>query len=289
MTTYHTAQLSKGYKVFYQEAGTRTDNPTLLLLHGFPSSSNQFRQLIPLLADKFHIIAPDLPAFGLTTVPADFVASFAQIAEVIGELLDQLKIKSFIPYTFDYGAPTAYRLALNRLEAVKGLIAQNGNAYEEGLASFWDPLKVYWQKEKGSEEWKDFRSRLLGVLSLDATKGQYLDGLTKELASHVDPNAYTLDYLLNLSGEEKIERQLDLFYDYQENVKLYPQFQQFFRSSQIPTLVVWGGKDEIFPTPGAHAYKKDLPEAKVKIFEDGTHFLLETHVKQVAEEIRNFF
>ncbi|WWC70552.1 uncharacterized protein I206_104503 [Kwoniella pini CBS 10737] len=289
MTTYHTAQLTNGFNVFYQEAGSRSSNPTLLLLHGFPSSSNQFRQLIPLLADKYHIIAPDLPAFGLTTVPDNFVASFAQIANVILELLDHLKIESVITYTFDYGAPTAYRLALLRPRLVKGLIAQNGNAYEEGLASWWDPVKVYWKTEKGSDEWKQSRKILTGALSLDSVKGQYLDGLSEDLASKVDAYAYTLDYISNLTGEQKIERQLDLFYDYQKNVELYPQFQQFFRNSQIPALVVWGGRDEIFPTPGALAYKKDLPNAKVKIIEDGTHFLLETHVKQVAKEIREFF
>ncbi|WVW84407.1 hypothetical protein I302_106441 [Kwoniella bestiolae CBS 10118] len=288
MTTYKSIQLSNGFNVAYIEAGNPSNSTTLLLLHGFPSSSNQFRNLIPFLSNKYHIIAPDLPAFGLTTVPDDFEATFATLAEVVGELLDVLDVKFFIPYVFDYGAPTGYRLALQRPEAFKGLIIQNGNAYEAGLSAWWDPLRGYWKTEKGSEEWLDSRGKLARAIRLEDAKEQYVSGLSAELASRVDPNTYTLDYLLNLAPEEKAQRQLDLFYDYQNNVELYPKFHEFFKKYQLPTLILWGKNDQYFPLPGAHAYLTDLPNAQLKVFEDGAHFLLETHVQEVARSIKDF-
>ncbi|WWC95851.1 hypothetical protein V866_002718 [Kwoniella sp. B9012] len=288
-TTYHSIKLRNGFNVAYVQAGDPTKTKTtLLLLHGFPSSSNQFRRLIPLLSDQFHIIAPDLPAFGLTTVPDDFEATFDSLTQVVADLLDALDIKSFIPYVFDYGAPTGYRLALKRPDAFKGLIIQNGNAYEAGLSAWWDPLRQYWTTDKGSKEWLDIRDKLAGAIELKDAKDQYVSGLSSDLANQVNPNTYTLDYLLNLAPGKKSQRQLDLFYDYQNNVKLYPQFHEFFKKTQLPTLILWGANDQYFPLPGAHAYLTDLPNAQLNVFQDGSHFLLETHVEQVARTIKEF-
>ncbi|WVQ94023.1 hypothetical protein IAU59_001101 [Kwoniella sp. CBS 9459] len=288
MTTYHTIPLDNGVNVAYTQAGS-PKSPTILLLHGFPSSSNQFRNLIPLLSDKYHVVAPDLAFFGLTTVPDDLEVSFASITNVLSRFLDKINLTEFIVYTFDYGAPTAYRLALERPEAFKGLIVQNGNAYEEGLSDWWAPLRPYWATQKGTEEHQGLRDKLRAAVSLEEAKDQYVGALSPEVAEGVDPNAYTLDYLLNMSTPLKAERQLDLFYDYQNNVKLYPQFQQFLREVRPRTLVVWGSRDAAFTVEGAKAYKRDIPNAHYEFFEDGAHFLLETHVEQVASAIKAFF
>ncbi|WVF66408.1 hypothetical protein IAT40_001148 [Kwoniella sp. CBS 6097] len=286
--TYHTVPLDKGVKVAYAQAG-KPDSPTILLLHGFPSSSNQFRNLVPLLSDKYNVIAPDLPFFGLTTVPDDLEVSFNFMKDVLAKFLDKLNLTEFIVYVFDYGAPVAYRLALERPQAFKGLIVQNGNAYEEGLSDWWNPLKPYWQTQQGSEDHHQTREKLRAAVSLEEAKDQYIGALSSELAERVDPNSYTLDYLLNMSTPVQAERQLDLFYDYQNNLKLYPQFQQFFRDVQPRTLVVWGTKDAAFTVEGAKAYKRDIPDAHYEFIEDGAHFLLETHAEQVARAIRSFF
>ncbi|OCF44235.1 hypothetical protein I317_01853 [Kwoniella heveanensis CBS 569] len=288
MTTYHTVSLDNGVNVAYAKAGS-PKSPSILLLHGFPSSSNQFRNLIPLLSDRYHVVAPDLAFFGFTTVPDDLEVSFASMTSVLAKFLDNIQLSEFIVYVFDYGAPVAYRLALERPQAFKGLIVQNGNAYTEGLSNWWSPLKPYWNTKKGSEDHQQAREKLRAAVSLDEAKDQYIGALTAEIAERVDPNAYTHDYLLNMSTPAKVERQLDLFYDYQNNVNLYSKFQQFFRDSHPPTLVVWGSRDAAFTVEGAQAYKRDIPNAYYEFFENGAHFLLETHVEQVAKAIRSFF
>ncbi|WRT67543.1 uncharacterized protein IL334_004515 [Kwoniella shivajii] len=287
MTFYRSTSLETGVQMAYAEAGD-SSKPTLLLLHGFPSSSHQYRNLIPLLSDRFHIIAPDLPTFGLTVVPENFQATFAALTDAVTGLLDALQISSFIPYVFDYGAPVAYRLALQRPKSFAGLIVQNGNAYEEGLSQWWDPLRKFWKTEKGTEDWHKIREQLRDAVDLEQAKSQYTSGLSSDLISQIDPNAYHLDFLLNMSSEDKVNNQLDLFYDYQHNVALYPEFQKFFRESQLKTLILWGKNDIYFPPTGAVAYEADLKDTKLRIFDDGSHFLLETHVVQVAEAIKDF-
>lgn len=282
--TYRDIALPSGPKVHYVEAGSPS-KPTLLLLHGFPSSSNQFRTLIPRLAASYHLIAPDLPGFGLTTVPGNYVHSFANIAQTIGELVDALQLKAFAMYVFDYGAPTGYRLALQRPEAIKAIISQNGNAYHEGLgAEFWAPLQAWWAK--------DAHDALRGAvkdaaLTLAHLKEQYEAGAPADRVGRIDPTAYTLDYLLNVGTDAKTEVQLDLFHDYGTNVALYPTFHEFFRATQVPVLAVWGRNDPVFVPAGAEAFKRDNKEAVVKLL-DGGHFLLETHVDEVAKEILRF-
>ena len=282
--TYHDAALPSGAKVHYVEAGSPS-NPTLLLLHGFPSSSNQFRTLIPRLASSYHIIAPDLPGFGLTSVPTSYNHSFANIAQTIGELVDTLKLTSFAMYVFDYGAPSGYRLALQRPEAIKAIVSQNGNAYHEGLgAEFWAPLQAWWAKDKDDALRGAVKD---AALNLEHLKQQYEVGVPADKLDRIDPTAYTLDYLLNVGTADKREVQLDLFHDYGTNVALYPAFHEYFRASQVPVLAVWGKNDPVFVPAGAEAFKRDNKRAVVKLL-DGGHFLLETHVDEVAEEILKF-
>lgn len=276
---YRTATVD-GVNMFYREAGPK-NGPVVLLLHGFPTSSHMFRNLIPLLADRYRVIAPDYPGFGYSDAPdhRKFAYSFAHYADMVDDLLGQLGAKSYAMYVMDYGAPVGYRLALKHPERVTGLIVQNGNAYEEGLKAFWDPIKTYWAS--GSEKDRQVQAALL---TLDATKFQYTDGVKD--VSRISPDNWLQDQaLLDRPGNNDI--QLDLFYDYRTNVPLYPQFQQFFRDRKPPTLIVWGKNDFIFPEDGAHPYLKDLPDAEMHILDTG-HFALEDKLDEIAPLMNDF-
>jgi pimeloyl-ACP methyl ester carboxylesterase len=263
--------------VFYREAGDPAAK-TILLLHGFPTSSLMFRELIPRLAQRYHVVAPDLPGFGFTEVPAErgYKYTFAAIAKTIEAFVDAIGLKRYAIYVFDYGAPTGFRLAVAHPERVTALISQNGNAYLEGLGDAWDPIKQYW-KEPTAEH----RDALRGFLELDATKWQYTHGAPPDRP--VDPATWTLDAaLMKRPGNADI--QLDMFLDYASNLALYPAFQEFFRKVQPPTLAIWGRHDPFFIPPGAEAYRKDNPNAVVRMLDTG-HFALETHVEEIAEAI----
>lgn len=270
-----------GLSLFYRTAGLAT-NPTILLLHGFPSSSHQFRNLIPLLADKYHVLAPDFPGFGFTEVPdsRQYAYTFENIAKTVSLFLDELSISSFSVYIFDYGAPTGLRLALERPSAVKAIISQNGNAYDEGLGAFWDPIRKYWAS--GSQA--DREALIPALLGFAPTKWQYEYGSPN--TDVIAPETYTLDYtLLSRPGNNDI--QLDLFKDYANNLPFYPQFQEYFRKSQVPLLAVWGKNDLIFVPPGAEAFKRDLPQAEIHLIDAG-HFAIETDTVTIANLIREF-
>ncbi|MFE4113167.1 alpha/beta fold hydrolase [Kosakonia sp. YIM B13611] len=269
-----------GVNVFYREAGN-PENPVLLLLHGFPSSSHQFRELIPLLADKFHLIAPDLPGFGFTEVPTErnYTYSFDGLANTLIAFVDALNLQRFAMYVFDYGAPTGLRLALHYPERVSGFISQNGNAYLEGLGDAWAPVQAYWHTPTAENRQVVHDA----ILNLEGTKWQYLHGVRDPQS--VAPEGYQLDALLmERSGNKAI--QLDLFLDYANNLKRYPEFQAFFRIHQPPALIIWGEHDPFFIPPGAHAYKRDNPNAVVELLDTG-HFALETHVGYIAQRIRD--
>lgn len=281
------AQLPNGIKVFYREAGN-AQQPTILLLHGYPASSFQYRNLIPILASKYHVIAPDLPGFGFTQVPTDisFKYNFESLAETTAAFLDVLSIKQFSVYIFDYGAPTGLRLALKRPNAIQAIISQNGNAYEEGLSSFWDPLRVLWKADEAQSN--EIRTVLRdNFLTLEATKGQYAEGTPGgEESQLLDPVSWTLDSaLMDRPGNKDI--QLGLFQDYGTNVQLYPTFQEYFRTSHVPILAVWGKNDTIFPPPGAEAFRRDSPNARIE-FLDAGHFAVETHTQEIGEKILDF-
>ncbi|WP_207284516.1 alpha/beta fold hydrolase [Pseudomonas sp. FW300-N2A2] len=267
-----------GVRVFYREAGEPA-KPTLLLLHGFPSSSHQFRQLIPLLSAHFHIIAPDLPGFGFTEVPAErkYSYTFDALAETLGHFVETLGLKRYAMYVFDYGAPTGLRLAVKYPERMTALISQNGNAYLEGLGDAWAPIKAYWAEPSA----KNRQVIADAILHLEGTRWQYEHGVsTPEL---IAPESYTLDaLLLERPGNKDI--QLDLFLDYANNLKRYPDFQRFFRETQLPTLAIWGQNDPFFIPPGAEAFKRDNPNAVVELLDTG-HFALETHVDYIAKRI----
>ncbi|RDW58948.1 alpha/beta fold hydrolase [Aspergillus mulundensis] len=268
--------------VFYREAGAQTA-PTILLLHGFPSSSHQYRNLIPILATKYRVLAPDLPGFGFTTVPEGFQYTFDNLATVISEFLDQLKIKKFSVYIFDYGAPTGLRIALQRPDAVQAIISQNGNAYEEGLGAFWDQIRELWY----SNNEPNVRAKLASaLLSFEATKWQYEEGTQEEKLRSLAPESYHLDYAL-LQRPGNSEAQLDLFWDYRNNLPFYPRFQEYFRNSQVPLLAVWGKNDQIFIQPGAEAFRRDLPGAEVVLLDAG-HFAVETETAEIGELILHF-
>jgi len=267
--------------VFYRDAGPR-NAPVLLLLHGFPTSSNMFRNLIPRLAGSFRVIAPDYPGYGFSSMPdrKDFSYTFDNMTTIVDKLLEKLDINAYSLYVMDYGAPIGYRLALRHPEKVTGLIVQNGNAYEEGLLAFWDPIKKYW-----NDATPENRAALTFMVSPETTKWQYQNGVG-ELA-HLDPTTWTLDQtLLDRPGNGEI--QLDMLYDYGSNVPLYPQFQEFFRKHQPPTLIVWGKNDYIFPPEGAIPYKRDLPNVQTHLLDTG-HFALETHGEEIASRIERFF
>lgn len=268
-----------GIRLFYREAGAPS-NPTLLLLHGFASSSHQFRELIPLLADKFHLVAPDLPGFGFTEVPTErnYRYTFDAFGETLTAFVDALGLERYALYVFDYGAPAGLRLALNYPERVTGLVSQNGNAYLEGLGDAWAPIRAYWDTPSAENR------QLVhdAVLNLEGIRWQYLHGV--KTPERVAPETWHLDALL-LERPGNKEIQLDLFLDYANNLKRYPDFQAFFRQRQLPSLIIWGEHDPFFITPGAHAYQRDNPNAVVELLDTG-HFALETHVGQIARRIR---
>ncbi len=279
MTSYRHADVD-GLKIFYREAGPK-QNPTLLLLHGFPTSSHMFRNLIPLLADRYHVIAPDLPGFGFSDSPdrKQFRYTFENLAKVINGFTETLRLDHYAIYVFDYGAPVGFRLALAHPERIAAIISQNGNAYEEGLSEGWNPIQKYW-KEPTPEN----RAALRDFLKPETTKWQYFHGVQDE--SLVAPEAYQLDSaLLARPGNDEI--QLDLFLDYASNVALYPKFQEYFRTKRPPLLAVWGKNDPFFLPPGAEAFKRDNPGAEVHFFDTG-HFALETHYQEIGEAIRGF-
>ncbi len=266
-----------GVKVFYREAGS-PGAAKLLLLHGFPTSSHMFRDLIPLLADRYHIIAPDLPGFGQSDAPKGR-NTFNSIAETIDRFTEVVGFDRYAIYVFDYGAPTGFRLAVKHPERITAIISQNGNAYEEGLSEGWNPIQAYWRD--ASEE---NRNALKAFLQPDATAWQYTHGVPD--ASKVSPDGYSLDsFYLARPGGEKV--QLDLFGDYKSNVALYPIFQAYFRTHKPRLLAIWGKHDPFFLPPGAEAYRRDIPEAIVKMLDTG-HFALETHAAEIAAEIRTF-
>jgi len=276
---YRTASI-EGVNVFYREAGP-ADAPAIVLLHGFPSSSNMFRNLIPELADRYRVIAPDYPGFGHSDMPdrAQFRYSFSHFADITDTLLTRLGVTHYALYVMDYGAPVGYRVALKHPERVTALVIQNGNAYEEGLKEFWKPIKAYWASGQPAQ-----REVLRAGTTLAATRSQYLDGVADR--SRVDPSAWVQDQAL-LDRPGNVEIQLDLFYDYRTNTALYPQFQQFFRERQPPALIVWGRNDVIFPAEGARAYLKDLPHAELHLLDTG-HFALEDQGDQIARLMRAF-
>ncbi|GES41948.1 hydrolase [Rhizobium dioscoreae] len=274
--TYRSVNI-EDVKVFYREAGSAGADK-LLLLHGFPTSSHMFRDLIPLLADRYHIIAPDLPGFGQSDAPKGS-NTFDSIAETIDRFTEVVGFDRFAVYVFDYGAPTGFRLALKHPERITAIISQNGNAYEEGLSEGWNPIQAYW-REASDEN----RNALKAFLQPDATAWQYTHGVPD--LSKVSPDGYSLDSLyLARPGSEKV--QLDLFGDYKSNVALYSTFQNYFRTYKPRLLAVWGRHDPFFLPPGAEAYRRDIPDAVVKFFDTG-HFALETHAAEIAVEIRAF-
>ncbi len=269
-----------GIDVFYREAGP-AGAPTVLLLHGFPASSHMFRELIPRLATRYRVIAPDLPGFGFSEAPdrARFRYTFDALTEIVDHLTDQLGLRRYALYVFDYGAPVGFRLALRHPERIAAIVSQNGNAYEEGLGKDWNPIQRYWREPTPAN-----RDALRGFLTLDGTRYQYLTGVTDP--SRVAPEAYTLDQaLLERPGQAEI--QLDLFLDYASNVALYPRFQAYLRSHRPPLLAVWGRNDPFFLPAGAEAYRRDDPRAEVHLLDTG-HFALETHVDEVAARMLEF-
>ena len=269
-----------GHRIFYREAGAK-DAPTLLLLHGFPTSSHMFRNLIPPLADRYHVIAPDLPGFGFSKSPGreDFRYTFENLAHVIDRFTEEIGLDGYAIYIFDYGAPVGLRLALAHPERITAIISQNGNAYEEGLSQGWNPIQKYWKDPTPAN-----RAALKDFLTPEATRSQYLHGVAD--ATMVAPEAYELDSaLLARPGNEEI--QLDLFLDYASNVALYPKFQAYFRTHRPPLLAVWGRNDPFFLPQGAEAFRRDNPDAEVHLVDTG-HFALETHASEIARAILTF-
>lgn len=270
-----------GFNIFYREAGT-PGKPKLLLLHGFPSSGHMFRDLIPLLSDNFHIVAPDLPGFGQSAMPPreQFKYTFDHIADVIDRFTEVVGFDRYAVYVFDYGAPTGFRLAVKHPERITGIVSQNGNAYVEGLSEGWNPIQAYWENPSSAN-----RDALRGFLAPEATRWQYTHGVADE--SLVSPDGIALDnHYLARQGADDV--QLDLFLDYQSNVALYPTFQAYFREHQPRFLAVWGKHDPFFLPPGAEAFKRDIPDAQVSFLDTG-HFALETHASEIADAIRSFF
>jgi len=269
-----------GFNIFCREAGPR-DAPVLLLLHGFPTASHMFRDLIPQLSDRLRVIAPDLPGFGQSDMPErnKFNYTFDNIAGAIDRFTEVIGIGGFAIYVFDYGAPTGFRLAMRHPERITAIISQNGNAYVEGLSDGWDPIRAYWQEPSEAN-----RAALRAFLTPETTYWQYTHGVAD--ASAVSPDGYSLDnFYLARPGADEV--QLDLFGDYKSNVALYPQFQDYFRRHTPPLLAVWGKNDPFFLPPGAEAFKRDIPGAEVRFFDTG-HFALETHYAEIAAVIRGF-
>jgi pimeloyl-ACP methyl ester carboxylesterase len=270
-----------GVEVFYRAAGDPS-SPVVLLLHGFPTSSFMFRELIPRLADLYRVIAPDLPGFGFTNVPEErrYAYSFDSLARTLNAFTEAIGISRYAVYLFDYGAPAGLRLAMAHPERISAIISQNGNAYEEGLGDAWGPIRKYWSAPT-AENREILRQN---ILNLEATRWQYTHGVTDPEV--VAPETYTLDAaLLERPGNKDI--QLDLFLDYASNVSLYPKFQEYFRNFKPPLLAIWGKNDPFFTPAGAEAFQRDLPNAKIQLLETG-HFALETHVEEIAEAVLEF-
>jgi pimeloyl-ACP methyl ester carboxylesterase len=270
-----------GIRIAYREAGD-SKAPSLLLLHGFPSAGHMFRDLIPLLSERFYLIAPDMPGFGQSDMPSPttFKYSFENLAEIIHGFLDAIHLQSYSMYVFDYGAPVGFRLALQRPKSIKFIISQNGNAYEEGLSDRWSSLRSYWASPTA-----EYRESLRSAFSVESIRSQYLQGVPDE--RFVSPDGSCLDsYYLNRPGAH--EPQLDLFTDFGSNVALYPAFHEYFRTYNPPLLAVWGKNDPCFIPAGAEAFRRDLSDVEVRFLDTG-HFALETHSKEIAEAIREFF
>ncbi len=279
MTTYQTISID-GLDIFYREAGSR-DNPTILLLHGFPTSSHMFRNLMPALADRFHLVAPDYPGYGNSSMPtvSEFDYTFDHLAEIVEKFITAIDLKQYSLYVMDYGAPIGYRIAAKYPERVQTLIVQNGNAYEEGLREFWEPIKAYWQDRSPENA-----EKLKHLFTLEATKWQYTNGVRNLEA--ISPDTWTVDqHFLDRPGNEEI--QLALFYSYGTNPPLYPQWQEYFRKHQPPTLIVWGKNDYIFPAEGAYPYQRDLKDVEFHLLDTG-HFALEEEGDAIANYIGQF-
>jgi pimeloyl-ACP methyl ester carboxylesterase len=276
---YRTADVD-GLSVFYREAGA-ADAPTLLLLHGYPSSSHMFRDLIPLLADKFHLVAPDLPGFGKSEMPdpGNFDYTFDHLAGVIDRFTEVLGLDRFAIYVFDYGAPVGFRIAARHPDRITAIITQNGNAYEDGLSDGWAPVQAYWRDPSPAN-----REAVRTMVQPETTIWQYTHGVPD--VTMVSPDGYGLDnYYLARPGADEI--QLDLLLNYASNVALYPAWQEYFRTSRPPLLAVWGSNDPFFIPPGAEAFKRDIPDADIRFVPTG-HFALETHVDEIANAIIDF-
>ena len=279
MIHYRTAAVGD-HQIFYREAGD-PNQTSLLLLHGFPSSSHMFRNLIPLLSDRFHIVAPDLPGFGFSQSPprSQFKYTFDNLATVIEAFTEVVRLQRYALYVFDYGAPVGYRLAMRHPDRVTAIVSQNGNAYVEGLSDGWNPIRAYWQEPSQAN-----REVLRSFLAPDTTRWQYTHGVPDVTA--VSPDGYSLDnFYLARPGADEI--QLDLFGDYNSNVAAYPTFQNYFRTRKPPFLAVWGKNDPFFLPRGAEAFRRDIPSAAVHFFDTG-HFALETHAKEIGAAIRDF-
>lgn len=277
---YRSIDVDGHFQIFYREAGT-PGAPKLLLLHGFPTASHMFRDLIPFLSRDFHLVAPDLPGFGKSDMPSRerYQYTFDNLASAVDRFTQSINFTRFAMYVFDYGAPTGFRLATKRPEKITAIISQNGNAYEQGLSQGWNPIRAYWQdaSEKNRKALREF-------LKPETTYWQYTHGVPDPSA--VSPDGYSLDnFYLTRSGADEV--QLDLFGDYKSNVALYPSFQQYFRSHKPPLLAVWGKNDPFFLPAGAEAFRRDIAEATVQFFDTG-HFALETHAQEIGKEIRNF-
>ena len=280
VTSVHKVE-ADGVEVFYRAAGDPSA-PVLLLLHGFPTSSFMFRELIPRLADQYRVIAPDLPGFGFTEVPEkrEYLYSFEALARTLEAFTDALGLNRYAIYVFDYGAPTGFRLAMGHPERITAIISQNGNAYEEGLGDAWGPIRKYWSAPT-AENREVLRQN---ILTLETTRWQYTHGVVHPEA--IAPESYTLDAaLMERPGNKEI--QLDLFLDYASNVKLYPKFQEYFRNAKPPLLAIWGKNDPFFIPAGAEAFRKDLPNAQVQLLDTG-HFAIETHVVEIAAAMKEF-
>jgi pimeloyl-ACP methyl ester carboxylesterase len=279
-TTFNTVKIN-GVEIFYREAGDRK-NPTLVLLHGYPTSSHMYRNLIRDLSDRYHLIAPDYPGYGRSEQPpmAKFEYTFDNFAKIVTALLEKLEIRKYSLYLMDYGAPVGFRIASASPEKVDSLIIQNGCAYEEGLETFWDPIKAYWKDRNN----KEAENTLRGFHSPDGLKWQYTHNVPDQ--GLISPDNWEID-LRHLERPENGAIQLALFYDYQHNVTLYPKWQQYFRDHQPQTLIVYGKNDYIFPGSGAEAFKKDLKNLEFHLFETG-HFALESFGDEIAAIINDF-